>query len=78
MNYAEFVRQRFVTNKKKIREERDNSSLNSDRNKVRARELAKKSQYFTQTRTRPPEIYTYARIRVPQQVVELLAPFHYA
>lgn len=38
---------------KKGPEKRGNSSVNSDRNKVRARESARRSRYFTQTRARP-------------------------
>lgn len=51
MNYAQFVRQRFVTGKKGP-EKRGNSSVNSDRNKVRARESARRSIFHT-TRARP-------------------------
>jgi len=45
--------------------ERSNSSVNSDCNKVRTRESAKWSQYFTQACARPPQIYTRAHIHVP-------------
>lgn len=76
MNYAQFIRQRFVIDKKKIPKSGVTAPLIlllikfGHANRPRRVNISHRRAHVHQ-------IYTCSHIHVLQQVVELLAPFHY-